>query len=539
MKTTKEYRYDAKDVFRRVATGLNRRGVKVESADVPRSDGSVIYLPNLKTKMTRDELILLRFFFAHELGHIEFTDFCRVHNLCTLEGVDGDVPPKIRLAVYNMLEDLRIESCMSEKYKGTSGIFSVGRPIAFDKWDKDQAEKNANGLSYVDSDPSVVLAELTELIYGGRYAPERYRLPTHRHHEAISEFYDRIDQIDHKTPERVILNLAQLIWRKVWDNFEPEEQQEFHKKNTQSCESRACAPVTGNQIIRGAGESMESDGDPDCDPGAFDPTEEFRNACTGRSEMNKRTHNRRRIEEGHEHYEFGLKYASLAGRLIERFRGLDLGGYSKPRASGTKIAVGKIAEFLSGNTINILKRPQRAVRTSLAASLCIDDSGSMSGGLDLYKPAWKSAAMLGIACERANVPLQISRYDCDWHLVKDFFERIASLKHALTVRGSGGTHISQAIEASAFELKGRREQNKVLFLLTDGLGEGGDRIQAAIDDAAKSGVAVVPILFSHIIEEYDGYAAQWSSCKTKVYVDDDDLQSSFGRKLISELCNIF
>lgn len=94
-----------------VAKALGRKyGLNVvisSKVGAPHTDGRTIYLPALPPSNADKAEVWLNGFIDHEAGHVRFTDFESLKGLTKLE-----------LLFANVLEDPRIERCMTETYPG-------------------------------------------------------------------------------------------------------------------------------------------------------------------------------------------------------------------------------------------------------------------------------------------------------------------------------------------------------------------------------------------------------------------------------------
>ena len=519
----KTFSFDARDIFKRVAGALNFRGIAIESGDAAGSRPGHITLPNLKTRMNQEEILLMRFFFQHEQGHIMFSDFN--HLTTMIHQMSNNFAYSISKAVVNALEDIRIEACMMHKYRGTGAIFALGRPLAFDDWD----------AAGVTDDPATLMhRQIIEYIYGGHYLPARYRAANPLC-PLMASFDSDIDSISESTSMH---DLETLAWRIAEELKTEAGSPEYHESDqTMKGDDRSARypSITEGGISGAAIRGLQSDeeGGIVSDDVQSELAEESKGSY-GYSETGSIA-DRHDAEEGMKHYEWGVQRAGLAGPLIERFRGLDKGGFSKPRMSGSKIAAGRIAQFISGTTFDILKKRTKEVRRSLSVVFCIDDSGSMECE-KRYKYAWQSAAMLAVACERAGVQISVARFCTDFSVVKSFTDRIALAAPHLTLRNKGGTYIPRGITRSAELLYERREDNRVVFLLTDGMDEGGHRVHQAIKSAEKKGVKVIPVLFGDQKKDYPEYFETWEQYDPVILTDEDAHTQAFGSKLVQRLC---
>ena len=95
-------------------------GVNVRPGS-PRTDGTNIWLPGMKADLTPNELLILRGYFDHESAHLIYDSFAPMRHH------SGSTEQKTR-AMFNAVEDARIEARLNDEYPGTVGsIAAIGR----------------------------------------------------------------------------------------------------------------------------------------------------------------------------------------------------------------------------------------------------------------------------------------------------------------------------------------------------------------------------------------------------------------------------
>lgn len=161
---------------------------------------------------------------------------------------------------------------------------------------------------------------------------------------------------------------------------------------------------------------------------------------------------------------------------------------------------------------NVFYRPGRKDTGSCAFYMLIDNSGSMSGMV--YKDVSKSfaarrAAAIIEEALRGLVPMKVALFEETGgarHISLKTFDsksHINACYSSLSSIEPGGCNADSVhIRVAAKELANRRERRKVLFILSDGLPSaygskqnGIDEVRAAVDDATRKGIIVIPILF--------------------------------------------
>jgi len=161
---------------------------------------------------------------------------------------------------------------------------------------------------------------------------------------------------------------------------------------------------------------------------------------------------------------------------------------------------------------NVFYRPGRKDTGSCAFYMLIDNSGSMSEmvykGVSKSFAARRAAAIIEEAL-RGLVPMKVALFEQSGSVRHISLKTFDSKSHVnacysslSSIQPSGCNEDSVHIRVATKELVNRRERRKVLFILSDGLPSaygskqnGIDEVRAAVDDATRKGVVVIPILF--------------------------------------------
>ncbi len=86
----------------------DRTGVEVKTGTCAETDGKVIFLPPLPMKIEEDDFVRAIGYIYHECGHVTETDF----------SVIGEITSALQMAIWNQLEDVRIERAQMGKSPG-------------------------------------------------------------------------------------------------------------------------------------------------------------------------------------------------------------------------------------------------------------------------------------------------------------------------------------------------------------------------------------------------------------------------------------
>lgn len=99
----------------------------------------------------------------------------------------------------------------------------------------------------------------------------------------------------------------------------------------------------------------------------------------------------------------------------------------------------------------------------------------------------------GAECEVMYYPYCDSQNGAFNHLAKAFNERIASTAiRSFNVRSAGGTPTAEALQGATGRLAMRKEERKILFLITDGDTEG-PNVSVALNECDVLGITVIGI----------------------------------------------
>ena len=110
-----------------VASALgDKYGVKVEiGGSEAFTDGRTVYLPELPLDAPDDLLLLARGYIDHEAAHVRYTEFALLRDTT-------DISPLAHW-IQNLLEDVRIEHLMSERYSGcASNLRALAKKLFID-----------------------------------------------------------------------------------------------------------------------------------------------------------------------------------------------------------------------------------------------------------------------------------------------------------------------------------------------------------------------------------------------------------------------
>ena len=184
----------------------------------------------------------------------------------------------------------------------------------------------------------------------------------------------------------------------------------------------------------------------------------------------------------------GSIYQTLHKVLFDEVQNLEI-----LRLRGTKIKSSKLAGISAGNFAVFKQRTEQA-DTSAAISVVVDSSESMMNDPSIMRAANTSALAFAMGAEKAGVSTHVMYYGLTGggtYTAKRFGDKCRS--DNFTVVGTGGTPTGQAMENALYALLSRPEQNKMMFVLTDGQPDCAERVATTASFLKLFGIKVVPI----------------------------------------------
>jgi hypothetical protein len=489
-----KYLYDVRTTLSRSASALLDKGVSLQGGESAMTDGkSVIYLPQaMRSRLAWSEIDFVRYLVLHEMAHIEHSQ---------------DKNEVLRLLrrhpaapwVINCLEDLRIEAVEQQQMVGYHSIISTGRRIACEMWKRSLKEMKTDQTMNVAISHAIYMCSVDS----------EFRKPTGvKALDAMVDLFDRngvFDMISHvsddvecfPTTESLVDFANHIIGLLPTRNDEQDngEQEKMWGDRLHHDECRADAQNWADGAIEKCAKELESGLN---DEGEYEDPVLGEGDLTGQSArhgIGSRTDSDWvRPKEGIKNYEWARHAVAQAGPLINALRGEARRGYSTPRDSGVRIAQKMVTPFLLGSTQNILRRRVKQPHNGTSVVFLVDDSGSMSseGIHDLTIPAWRGAAMLAMACERAKIRNMIARYSDSTTIDKTFGEPLVKQRERMSKAYESGTDLGRALELAESYLQRETNPRRVLFVLCDGCTY--DE-RPRIRKMRNSGIEVFPVLF--------------------------------------------
>lgn len=474
-----KFAYDVGNTVSRAANMLLQRGIKVEPGETACTDGEdTIYLPQTMRKwLSWDEIDFVRYLLHHEAAHIKHSN-----------PKDAKFGNDLERVIYNSLEDIRIEAIDLSSMAGSKFIYDRGRKIMVDMWGKVSAGFGADN-------PASLSQAVINSIYAGHLDPSFRESAGDATIDLVNEtlrsngLFDAIDKIDKHTHPNTILTMTRQIRELLLGGMEnfvgndcgtPQEQGEMQA----NIDAASVCP-SGHSFGSGMQESLCETLDADKD----EESANFQDSSKGFS-LGTRARFRRAPLGSRQNFEWGKHAAASAGNVINLLRGQSRADWSRPRDSGLRIHQRSVPDFIQGLTNNVLRQRKVTPKRGTSVFIMIDDSSSMAGEFDVS--AWRTASMLGHACERAQMRMMIGRYSDNVYIDKYWHTPLSSMQDRCGLMLGGSTNAVTALATAKFYLDMEKNPRRVLFFLSDGAT--GDGQRPVIKGMVSEGIEVYPIL---------------------------------------------
>lgn len=487
-------------------------GVKVEiQGDSAYTDGNRIVIPAADPAIPnyRD---LAWGFLAHEAAHIRHTDF-------NVVAESADRP--IRKAILNIIEDVRIEQALGQDYPGThktlnqliKSLINQGQ-LAYkpgDRQNKPPAVLLQTWLLF-RLRSRVLKQDALNLLYQQVDQDIRQQLPTGLM-TRISALSARAAQL-HSTADALQLTdtLIELI----------EEAQDKHEQESQhSPEDSAQGELSSDQIDNGTNKEAEqleqktettlqsilsvTDDEllPDLQQTVADTLGD--QAETGRSPgSSPRPFTLPTAEKAMPgNPDLLTRVAAESGMIRARLRGLVQATQEKRshyKQSGHRLCPSRLAASQTGNT-KVFTKAHKRTAPNTAIYLLVDASGSMcrrgEDGIAIQQLANDAALALalalegisGVSCGSGFFPGRQSHIDNALPIGKPVRANAACFDQS----PRGTTPMAEAIWYAASQLIYRKEERKIILVITDGEPDNLQQTQEIIALCERSGIQLVGI----------------------------------------------
>lgn len=168
------------------------------------------------------------------------------------------------------------------------------------------------------------------------------------------------------------------------------------------------------------------------------------------------------------------------------------------RRQGARLATQRIPMISLGEQNLFVKRNVRTKAVNTAVSILLDASSSMRDGLMF--PAQMSALSLSVALDGIkDVSNEVSFFPCgigedrSLKVIKSFAENARTVSGRFAIQPSGNTPTANALWSAVYRLVQRKEERKIVFVLTDGESNDADALRDVLQRCESSGIECVGI----------------------------------------------
>lgn len=490
--------------------------------ECPSTDGKVMRLPRPHSKQTKDEVNQLRNSVRHEVGHQLYTDFGVAKRTKTVPGMEGGLLG----CLWNLFEDVRVDTIGANEYAGDREIANATHRFNYERLYKQAADPKANKEA---TDTMVPLLHFINGVY--RDVFDNAALVDGEGERLIasspeaSKVWDKLSKGDYASVLRNIsaikeptkgteatLELSKRVLKEVFDRDPEEERKQHEKGGGKSKDGEKSDGGTGegeaSEAKEGGSEGKDKAKlksvpyhdyltDPNdnkalvghhVDYSTYKVGGHYTPATIDQYHVVDYTKEEARICNSHhkERIECDVNNAShgFANRVrtLLQIRAKDTFRYGLKRGKLNTSSLYRVTMTEArGFNERVFKQKQESNVLDCAASILIDQSGSMSGSK--YHHAACAGVMLSdVIGNTLHIPTEIMGFtthrNCAMYIHRTFNDRLVS-KHTLTQRfATAGDDMSgnpdgDAIMFAFDRLMARKEKRKLLIVCSDGSPSGG------------------------------------------------------------------
>lgn len=522
-----------------LASTLGRKhGIKIEFGpfNTAATNGSRIVMP-LASKANS---WLVRGYLDHELGHVRLTDF--------------DIIPEegFRRSLWNVLEDIRIESAMPLHYPGMATNYRIlMRELARTSPDffviNEFADPDNKIVAYISLMLRVLYLRQAEQANNAINAREVFittfgdalerdlfqvimKIGNAKDPQDVLDMVDEIialleshvemspqdDHSDEDTAQKDdpdqsagIGDDADNTGSDSGDNAQPEVGDEDNPgQATDETQTRCSNHQDSPSLQELLQKALESPGEiPDLGDQLrlLAERNEYQSGHYGKFDIARAATEDELYTAGYEPYPVttsSVLVATLSSRLRGLLQAMDL-KQATPGASGNRLARNRLHRIKTGDPRLFLKKtPQKMVRT--AFHVLLDNSGSMNDFHRFRKARDVLLAMVKALGPISGVNLGVSIFPAfyPYYKTEDVNIPVATVvrhhrnpaSHILyPVAPNGGTPLGPSLRYVTSSMLGLTEPRKIIFIITDGDPDGGDGSEIAIQEAVDLGFEVVAL----------------------------------------------
>lgn len=514
------------------------KGIKIVWQGPPRTEGHTIWSNPLPVTADEDTVKMVVGDIDHESGHILFTDF-------DLMNKAGRTLPPLQFGVWNALEDTFEERMMGEKYLGCQETLAESAEIAIQHGACRTGENGPSDalITFVDAwgRKNVLLQNVDPILTSARKELEQYlEAKGVRRLEALlsTKLFSAASTAETlKLSDDVVKLVKDIQEEQEKPQEPPPQQQDGGSGNDQGQNSGAGGDDSGQGGSSGSGDGQGGDTGPD-GTGSGDGAAQkdaSSDAQTGDGaghggrareildDTNVDTNpviNRRELanemaqEAAQSNFQYdgncfekpvwgdnAPRYQTLkqevSGHIAMLQRRLAMEFMSRRRARTVIGEEGRIDGRLLHRAVwgdTRIRRQKTVVTTPLpAVSLALDCSGSMNG--ESIQLATQAVIALCEVCSAMGVPVEVVTFEgYRVGVVKSFDESLATVRSRIgSIGAGGGTPTAEGLWVAGNRLVARKEERKILMLVTDGAANDMDGAKQVADMIERSGIELYGI----------------------------------------------
>lgn len=491
------------------------KGIKIVWQGPPRTEGHTIWSNPLPVNADEDTVKMVVGDIDHESGHILFSDLDLVNKV-------GHTLPPLQFGVWNALEDTFEERMMGDRYLGCQETLAESVEIAIQHGACRTGENGPSDalITFIDvwGRKNVLLQNVDPILTGARKELEQYlEAKGVRRLEALlsTKLFSAASTAETLKLSDDVVKLVKDIQEEQEKPQEPPPQQQQGdggSGNDQGQNSGAGGDDGGQDDSSGSGDGQGGSNGPDGTGSRDGATQKdaSNDAQTGGGaghggrareildDTNVDTNpviNRRELanemaqEAAQSNFQYdgncfekpvwgdnAPRYQTLkqevSGHIAMLQRRLAVEFMSRRRARTVVGEEGRIDGRLLHRAVwgdTRIRRQKTVVTTPLpAVSLALDCSGSMDGGS--IQLATQAVIALCEVCSAMGVPVEVVTFEgYRVGVIKSFDESLATVRSRIgSIGAGGGTPTAEGLWVAGNRLVARKEERKILMLVTDG-----------------------------------------------------------------------
>lgn len=457
------------------------------------TDGKTIFLPELSANASEEDAVLVEGLLDHEAGHCRFTDFEFVRS--------QDVQTKVRshpliFPTWNTFEDVWMEREQSKVYPGCFRNIKKSVEVMIDR-----------GLYSGGVDANTTAADgmrgfLLHALLGRLYDDQRLQDFGRSHRERLvstigekltEEIWQKALEVDQIKSTQACFALALEIFEMIKGELEREQaKKRKSKQKVDALEQLMNLKPKDGDIADMIQEALNTSGATDSNP---DIPQLVPVVCSSAGAAN--------LLAEPDLVTLAKPIAAKLGSRLEVLLETRTQEETSYKRSGRKLASGRVVGLAFGNLTAFVTR-EEGDGLDTAVTILGDFSSSMYPTVeadDLPKSphvvAKTSMLAVGDVMDRFDVPFSIMGYGSNVLEIKSFEEPWRKAKQLLNQDELGGTSTAEALYKVAERMALRKENRRLVLLLTDGESRDNQLVVPAMNEMANLGIEFACVFIGH------------------------------------------